>query len=132
MANIFLDTNIIIDFLDNSRINHNNAVNLFEKLIIEEHSVFISEDMLSTIYYLVKNKKKVLHFIKEILEFWNVVSFDKDVIKKAIEMSIDKNFDFEDLLQCFCAKKYGCVIITNDKKFVHCGVKVIGYEEFLD
>jgi predicted nucleic acid-binding protein len=121
--NVFLDTNIIIDFLDKTRQNHLLAVELIEALIIEDYEVFISEDMLSTIYYLIKDKKKVLMFLKDILIEWSIVPFNKDVVLKAIEISLETKKDFEDMLQCLTAKKYNCVLITNDRKFVNCGIE---------
>lgn len=45
----------------------------------------------------------------------------------------EKNLDLEDLLQCLCAKENGCgYLITNDKKFCDCGVKVMSSVEFLN
>ena len=121
--NVFLDTNIIIDFLDKTRQNHLLAVELIEALIIEDYEIFISEDMLSTIYYLIRDKKKVLMFLKDILIEWSIVPFNKDVVLKAIEISLETKKDFEDMLQCLTAKKYNCVLITNDRKFVNCGIE---------
>ncbi len=125
--NIFLDTNIVIDFLDSTRENHNLSVKLMEELISEDYKIFISEDMLSTIYYLIKDKQKVLMFLKDILAEWNIVSFDKDVISQAIEISLEKKTDFEDMLQCLTAKKYNCILITNDRKFINCGIEIMDY-----
>jgi predicted nucleic acid-binding protein len=84
--------------------------------------------MLSTIYYLIKDKKKVLMFLKDILIEWNVVPFNKDVVLKAIEISLETKKDFEDMLQCLTAKKYSCILITNDRKFVNCGIEIAGYD----
>jgi len=131
MGNVFLDTNIIIDFLDVNRKNHLKALELFKLLNEKEFNIYISEDMLRTIYYLIKDKNKVLQFLREIVKLWSVVSLGKDVINAAIEKSLNDNVDFEDALQCFCAKKYNCIIITNDKKFLDCGVKILDYDDFL-
>ena len=128
---IFLDTNIIIDFLDNKRAQHKFALKLIEKLIVEDYEIFISEDMLSTIYYLVKDKERVLNFFKDISSEWNIVPFGDDVIAKAIELSLESKKDFEDILQCLVAKKYNAIfIVTNDKKFTNCGVNIVDYEYF--
>jgi len=132
MINVFLDTNIIIDFLDINRQNHSKAVELIKFLNEKDYQIYISEDMLSTIYYLIKDKSKVLLFLKDILNLWSVVGFDKDVINAAIEKSLSENYDFEDVLQCFCAKKYRCIIVTNDKTFVDCGIKTFDYDEFFE
>ena len=129
---IFLDTNILIDFLDDDRAYHNKAKESFLKIIEDGYVVYISEDMINTIYYVLKGNSKVLLFFKEILDVWSVVSFGKDIIKEAIEFSIGNSVDLEDGMQCFCAKKYNCVLLTNDKKFVDCGVSIVSYDKFLE
>jgi len=133
MKRVFLDTNILIDLLNEKREKNYLAKKLIEKLINEDYEIFISEDMLSTVYYVVKNQKKVLNFYKDIVydKYWHIVPFEKEVIEEAIEFSLKNDNDFEDLLQCFTAKKYNAILITEDKKFVDCGIKVLGYEEFL-
>jgi len=130
--NIFLDTNVIIDFLDNKRVKHKLALKLLEKLIIEDYEIFISEDMLSTIYYLIKDKERVVNFYKDISSEWNIVPFGDNVIAKAIELSLESKKDFEDILQCLLAKKYNATfIVTNDKKFTNCGVNIVDYSYFI-
>lgn len=129
--NIFLDTNIIIDFLDEERENHQLAVNLFQHLIEEEREIYISEDMLSTIYFIIKDKQKVLNFLEDIVDEWNIVSFGKDVVKEGINLSKKSEKDFGDILQCLSAKKFSCVLITNDKDFVDCGIRIVGYDDLL-
>jgi len=43
-----------------------------------------------------------------------------------------KEQDLEDALQCLCAKENNCtLLITNDKKFVDCGIEIMNYERFL-
>ncbi len=130
--NIFLDANVVIDFLDRSRKRHLVAVSLFEKLIIDNYIVFTSEDILTTIFYILKDKKQTLLFFKTIAEKWNIVSFGKKAIEKAIDICLENNLDFEDVLQCLCAKGNGCdIFITNDKDFYNCGLNIVTAEEFL-
>lgn len=129
---IYLDINVIIDFTDSSRKRHLETTQLFSFLIKNDYNIFISEDMLSTLYYISKDKKKILQFLKVIQESWTVSSFGKDVIKNAIGLSLEKNVDLEDLLQCLCAKENDCeVFLTNDIKFFDCGVKIMSVNEFL-
>lgn len=130
MNKIFLDTNIILDILSPKRPNHKYHKDLIQKLF--EYEVFISEDMLSTIYYIVREKQQVLDFLSIILQEWNIVSFGEDVIKQAIKYVRQNGGDLEDALQCFCAKRYGCdILLTSDKKFVNCGIELLSYDEFL-
>ncbi len=129
---VFLDTNIVLDILDSSRPNSDSIKALFQKLIINKYTIVISEDMLSTIFYIQKDKRKTLEFFKIIYKRWIISSFGKDVIKNAIDLSFENSLDLEDILQCLCAKENGCdILITNDKKFYDCGIKILTIEEFL-
>ena len=116
---IFLDTNIVLDFLDSKREHHQNAKTLFAKTIVNEYQVVISEDMLSTIYYIHKDKASALSFFATILKNWEVVPYGTALISEAISYCQKTGNDFEDSLQCLCAKKHNCLyIVTSDKKFV--------------
>jgi predicted nucleic acid-binding protein len=54
------------------------------------------------------------------------------VIQNAIDLSLEKNLDLEDVLQCLCVKENGCnALISNDKEFVDCGVSIYTTDEFL-
>ncbi len=130
---IFFDTNIVVDIIDSNRSNHTKAVLLWESLVVKDYKIFISEDILSTIFYINKNNKEnTLEFFKLILKRWQIVSFGKEVLADAIGLSLEKNLDLEDLLQCLCAKENNCdIFLTNDKKFYDCDVKIMTTEEFL-
>ncbi len=129
---VFLDTNIVLDMLDNSRQNSDSIKALSEKLIVDNYTIVISKDMISTIFYIQKDKRKTLEFFKIIYRRWTISSFGKDVIKNAIDLSFENSLDLEDVLQCLCAKENSCdILITNDKKFYDCGIKIVTIEEFL-
>jgi len=130
---IYFDTNVVLDIINNTRINHESANILFKFCIFNNYKIVVSEDMLSTVFYINKNKRQVLKFFKVIQNDWHISIFGKDVIKDAIDLSLEKNIDLEDVLQCLCAKENGCeVLITNDKKFYDCGLSVCTTEEFLN
>lgn len=129
---IFLDINIVIDIIDEARVSHLSAKNMLIKIIEQDYEIYISEDVITTIYYVLKGNIKVLYFFKNIVNKWNVVPFGKDVIEESIDFSINSNTDLEDVLQCMCAKKNGCeIFITSDKKFIDCGIEILDYEQFL-
>jgi len=134
MKNIFLDTNIILDFLDKKRPLHIQSKALISKLITEDYSIFISEDMLSTIFYISKDKEKVLLFFETIIDKWSVVPYGLALISEAITTcKINKRQDLEDTLQCLCSKKHDCIyIVTSDKGFVDCDVEIINYDKMLN
>ena len=131
MQKVFLDTNIILDFLDKKRPLHLKAKALISKLIMNDYEIVISEDMLSTIYYINKDKVRVLEFFKTIIEKWNVIPYGKLLILEAIELcQNNKGQDLEDTLQCLSAKKYECFfVVTSDEGFVDCGIEVLSYEK---
>ncbi len=129
---VFLDTNIVLDLLDKKRENHKITQELIRFLILNGYSIVISEDMLSTIFYIGKNNQDTLKFFQQIILKWEVVPYGVLLIKNAIDLSLEKNLDLEDLLQCLCAKKKGCeVLITEDNGFFDCGIKILTVNEFL-
>lgn len=131
--NIFLDINVVVDFIESSREGHQKAVELIQYLIIYDYLIHISEDMLTTIYYISKNKKTALSFLKNIVDDWRVLAFGMQVVKNGIDLSIKHDLDLEDVLQCICARENGCaVLITNDNKFYDCGLNICTVEDFLN
>ena len=130
---VYLDTNIVIDIIQETRKHHDQALKMLQKLIISDYAIAISEDILSTLYYISKNKSEVLNFFKYVIFVdWEVVSFGQRVLKESVEFSLKNNLDLEDTLQCLCAKDNGCqILMTTDKKFVDCGIEILNYDQFL-
>jgi len=130
---IYVDTNVVADMIDSSRKGHDNALKLLSKLIMEDTTLCISEDMLSTLYYISKEKKATLAFFENVVyEDWKVLPFGLTILKEATKISMEKNVDLEDLLQCLCAKENNCTkFITEDKKFYPCGLEINTVEQFL-
>ena len=131
MSRVFIDTNIVLDLLIEDRKNHDKSKQLFSYLILNNYEIVISEDMLSTIFYVAKNKDKTLNFFQEIQDEWVISAYGKDVLSNSFTFALENSADLEDTLQCFCAKENGCEqIITSDKKFVLCGIKIATYDDF--
>ena len=129
---IFLDINIVIDLVEPTRNNHDRALLMLKKCIDDDFTIYISEDMISTVYYLIPNKSRSIRFFKGILDEWQISPFGRNVLKQAFDFSLKNDLDLEDALQCFCAKENGCsLFLTSDKKFADCGIKIVNYDEFL-
>lgn len=133
---IFLDANIVIDFLDSDRKSHESSKKLLEKCILEGNELVISEDILTTVHYVCRKNisdSKIFDFFEMMTQEFEVVGFGEDVIKESIKFSRkNSKFDFEDVLQCVCAKKNKCdLVVSNDKKFPAFGCKVKNLAEFL-
>lgn len=132
IQNVFLDTNIVLDFLDNQREEHEKVQQLIQYLILNNYKITLSEDILSTIFYIIKDKKATLQFFKTIIKKWNIVPYGLELIEEAIDIALKKDLDLEDLLQCLCAKENQCsVLITKDKAFFDCGISVMSTDGFL-
>jgi len=133
VTKIFLDTNIVADIMDASRDGHKRAMEFLEYLILHDYGICISEDMLTTLFYISKDKKAVLQFFENVVFIdWEVLIFGLETIKVATSLSLKNNLDLEDMLQCLCAKENGCeAVITNDKGFCDCGINVFAVEAFL-
>ncbi len=130
---IFLDTNIVADLIDASRSNHALSLALLRHLVLNSYDICISEDMVTTLYYILKDKENALKFLENVVFVdWSVLIFGTSVLQKAVKVSSQKYLDLEDVLQCLCAKENGCkIMITNDKRFYDCGLSIYTTEEFL-
>lgn len=132
MKKVFLDTNIFIDFFDESRINNEQAKQLIYFLISNEIKIVFSEDMISTIAYLIDKDKlpALMSFFKNTITnpYFDIVSFGSSVINMACDFYLQNKGDFEDYLQYFCAEKENCTAIyTMDKNFPNLKIPIKRY-----
>lgn len=130
---IFLDTNVVADIIDAKREGHQRAMGLVEKAIYDDVVLCLSEDMLTTLFYISKEKVKTLEFFKNVVFVdWEILNFSKETLFEGVELAQNGNLDLEDVLQCLCAKYGGCMaIVTNDNKFFDCGLEFFSVEQFL-
>lgn len=121
MKKVFIDTNILISFLDKRRDKHEESKKLLSNLM-DEYFIVFSEDILTNVVYSSKNLKKEA---VEMFDFMNnskifeIVYFGKDVINLANRHYLSQNNftnknDYEDTLQYFCALKNRCERIYTD------------------
>jgi len=131
---IFLDTNIVADLIHISRPNHTESLKLFKYFVLNNYKICISEDMITTLYYILKDKESTLGFLENVIFVdWTILVFGENVLKEAVQVSLKKDLDLEDTLQCLCAKENGCeILITNDNKFYDCGISIYSTKEFLE
>ncbi|WP_281951776.1 type II toxin-antitoxin system VapC family toxin [Nitrosophilus kaiyonis] len=120
---IFIDANIILDIFSKDRKNHIYSKEIIKYLLEKEYELYISSDMITNIFYILKNRYKlefenVLNIIENLLKIYKIVYIDKADLDIVIILCKNKKFlDFEDALQYVCAKKEDCkFIITNNKK----------------
>lgn len=134
---IYLDANVLMDFIDDRREGHLNAKKIVISQLEKNRKFFTSCDIITTIYYLSAkyNKKEALKQIENINNFCSIVDFSNSEIASVCAlMNSNKNFvDLEDTLQYILAKKSGCeLIISNDKKFFSPDITLMRSDEFCD
>ena len=135
--NVFLDTNIVLDLLVEERANHHRARSLVLFLLEKSIEIVISEDMLSTIYYVTRDKENTLLFLQTIQSQWHITHYGSEVIAKSLHYALDNKCDLEDTLQCFVAIENACkTLITSDRSFVKCSDIILAnydnYESLLN
>ncbi len=120
MKNIFLDTNIIIDFLADREPFSLDAAKLFNLAISGKVKVFICAISFNNIYYILRQSlpnNEVIKILKDLYELSEIA----DVTNAVIQQSLFSDFkDFEDAIQHYCAlnqKKIDCIVTRNTKDF---------------
>ena len=132
MTKVFLDTNILIDFVDN-RENRTYAtfiLSMAEEGLISLHASYLSY---ANMGYILRKRTQQERYqlIRDVRKMVTVLPCDVMQLDKALEKPTR---DFEDMLQYQCAKAAGCdVIVTNNKKDFEefCDMPFYTSEEFL-
>jgi len=124
--NIFLDANICLDLLDTTRSTSNKSVQWYlEHKDDETLSFYFSADFITTIYYILTQKRKLnttdtLDVIDELSMEINPHYLIHNDFISAKNFFFEQGFsDFEDLLILQSASRLDCAkFITNDKELL--------------
>lgn len=112
---VLIDTNIILDFLQERKPFVEDAVNLFEKIDAGEIEGFISATTITNIYYIIRKSAGIEvaeNAISQILNDLQICKVDRTILEQAVAL---KFRDFEDAVQYACAMAYGVdAIATRD------------------
>jgi predicted nucleic acid-binding protein len=133
---IFLDANIIVDFLDKPNYDQGLAAEVIRLIRLSKKPVFISPTTFAITWYIFSKRNKGAKNVKAVLaDFFSYFSFtteDAAVMKKVLASGFT---DLEDALQYFSAVQSGIqLIITKNKKdFIQApGLKVVHPAEFIE
>ena len=115
---VFLDANIIVDFLDKPSYDNKSASEVLRIVRLIGRPVFISPTTFAIVYYIFTKTNKQVKNIKEILkDFFSEFEFtteNESVMEQVLSSDFD---DLEDALQYYSAKFAGVeLIITKNKK----------------
>ena len=93
---IFLDTNIILDVLDDKRHSHKWAVELFIQMEEGVADAFISESVITTTDYILQKiltKPRRIALLTDLLESLTILSLSNSICHKALQSNFN---DLED------------------------------------
>ena len=118
MKLIFLDTNVIIDFLADRRPFSLTAAEIFNASLSGNVKIYISAVSYNNIYYILRQSlsyKETIKLLEELSEMTEIVDVTKTVIKKSLKSEFK---DFEDAIQYNCALTINKIdfIVTRDSK----------------
>jgi len=118
MRTIFLDTNIVIDFLADRKPFSLFAAKLFNFSILGKVKIYISAVSYNNIYYILRQSHasgETIKLLDELSEMTEIADVTKSVIRKSLKSDFK---DFEDAIQYNCALSLTKVdfIITRDTK----------------
>ena len=119
MDKLFLDANVVVDFLcERSDEFYFPAARLMVKSYNKEIELCCSTLTMATASYFMEKGKighvEIFHKIADMISICGLVNVDRDVVEKALSSEFT---DFEDAMQYFSAEKFGAdIIITRNKK----------------
>jgi predicted nucleic acid-binding protein len=124
---VLIDTNVVLDFLQDREPFGKDAAKLFEKIDAGEVEGFIAATTITNIYYIVRKAAGVVaaqDAIAQILRDLHICAVDRGILEQAIALHFQ---DFEDAVQCACAMAHGVdAIVTRDASgFVSAGISVV-------
>jgi len=126
--NVFLDTDVIIDYITDRKPFSDNAEKVFALIENKKIKGHTSSLCFSNLYYLLRQQMtgaKVLGLLKDLASLLNILKVDEEGILKAL----NSNFkDFEDAIQYFTASDYkniDLIVTRNTKDYKHSELPVM-------
>ena len=118
MKHIFLDTNILIDFLADRKPFSLYAAKLFNFSLLGKAKIYVSAVSYNNIYYILRQSHTSVSTIKllnQLCEMTEITDVTKSIIKKSLQSDFK---DFEDAIQYNCALSLTKIdfIVTRDTK----------------
>ncbi|MTJ09158.1 PIN domain-containing protein [Anabaena sp. UHCC 0204] len=129
---VFIDTNVVLDFLLEREPFVDDAVRLFAKIDAGEIVGFIAATTITNIYYIIRKAAGITvaqDAISQILTDLHICTVDRNILEQAISLNFQ---DFEDAVQYACAiTSMVDIIVTRDVSgFVGSEISVMLPAEF--
>ena len=134
MTDLFIDTDVIIDFLIDRKPYSREAAILFTLIEQKKLRGYSSSLTFSNLYYIfrkVKNHNKVISKLDSLSKILNILKVEEQTIKNAIYSGFA---DFEDSIQYFCARdnrRISVIITRNTKDYRNSEIPVMTPGDYL-
>ena len=134
MENVFIDTDIIVDFLTDREPFSLESAKIFSLIDQKKIKGCVSSLSFSNLYYVLRKfgtHKKVISSLQDLSEMVDILKVDSDIVKSALTSDFK---DFEDSIQYFAAqeqKKIDCIVTRNIKDYKDSSIPVMTPETFL-
>lgn len=131
MKKVFIDTNVIIDFLADREPFSEYAAFIFQLAKDKKIKVYVAAISFNNTYYILKqvsSHTKAIKLIKELEEMVEIQETNKAILKNAMKSGFT---DFEDAIQYFSAEQIGnieIIVTRNIKDFKKSDIPVLSPE----
>jgi predicted nucleic acid-binding protein len=134
MTDLFIDTDVIIDFLIDRKPHSREAAIIFTLIDQKKLKGYVSSLTFSNLYYVlrkVESHNKVIAKLDSLSKFVSILRVEEQTIKNALSSSF---IDFEDSIQYYCAldsKKIDVIITRNTRDFKNSKIPVMTPGDYL-
>jgi predicted nucleic acid-binding protein len=133
MKRVFVDTNVIMDFLGKREPHYANAMKLFDFAFSKKIKIAISSLSVLNAHYLLgkcAKEDEIRILLHGLCSFCELVKIDRDTIENALRLNFS---DMEDGVQYLCAQeaKASVIVTRNEKDFKNSQIPVVNTEEFI-
>jgi predicted nucleic acid-binding protein len=134
MTEIFIDTDVIIDFLIDRKPHSGEAAIIFTLIEQKKLKGYVSSLTFSNLYYVlrkIESHNKVIAKLDSLSKMLTILKVDQQIIKDSIASGFS---DFEDSIQYNCAldfKKIDVLITRNTKDYKNSELPVMTPADYL-
>jgi predicted nucleic acid-binding protein len=127
MIKVFIDTDVIIDFLADRKPFSESAAILFNRIEKKEIEGFTSSQSISNLYYILRkydSQRNVIQALSDLISLIGILPVGHEVIQKALQSDFA---DFEDGIQNFCAEteKMDVIVTRNIRDYKRASIAVL-------
>ena len=134
MTDLFIDTDVIIDFLIDRKPYSREAAIIFTLIEQKKLKGYASSLTFSNLYYVLRkleSHKKVISKLDSLSKILIILKVEEQTIRNALASGFP---DFEDSIQYYCAiesKKIDSIITRNTKDYKNSEIPVMTPEDYL-